>query len=684
MNKECMGDDLVNSKKNGIGWISAALRRALQCMALTPLYFLSHGALAQSVGPIADAGPDQTVADSDGLPGESVTLNGSGSSASNPESVLTFVWTNAQGTQIASGTTPTVRLPDGVNQITLAVSEDDGTSESEGTLTATDTVIITVGAASAPVANPGAPRTVADTDGQPGEVVSLDGSGSTDADGTIVSYEWFRDNTPLGTSTTPVLNNVSLPDGVNNIRLLVRDNAGNTGSATTTITVGAAAEPPATPPLATLDLKPNEMQVAKNLDDLCSRLAAEDTGEGSNLTADQRDLLERCNGVIDNTDPAQQETALEQMGAEEMNAMRTQAVLFSRTQGEGVMDRLLALRSGQRGVSVAGLNLRIGDKYVPTQQIAASLRQLLGGGASADEPGGLLDNRLGMWLRGNYGIGEKHASAVDGGFESDQWGFTGGIDYRISDATVAGISLGYGRSNVDFKPVGDGNLKTKSLTGSVYGSVYLGNFYFDGVFNYADADYDSDRHIVYEENGGSVDRNARGTAGGSTLSGGVSVGYDFVLGGFTISPTLGYFFVDTSIDSFTETGAGGLNLVYDEQQYESSTGNAGLRITYAWKTSWGVIIPHVRGAYVREFQDETEVFGVRFAADPFASSSDPTPPIYVQSNEPDQSYFRLAAGVSAQFPYDISGYFEYQRLESFQFLDFQDFTIGLRIQHSFR
>ncbi|HEU4486164.1 MAG TPA: hypothetical protein VFR96_11815, partial [Povalibacter sp.] len=64
--------------------------------------------------------------------------------------------------------------------------------------------------------------------------------------------------------------------------------------------------------------------------------------------------------------------------------------------------------------------------------------------------------------------------------------------------------------------------------------------------------------------------------------------------------------------------------------------------------------------------------------------SDPTPPIYVQSNEPDQSYFRLAAGVSAQFPYDISGYFEYQRLESFQFVNFQDFTIGLRIQHSFR
>ncbi len=677
----------MNNEKNSDGLIGTAVRRVLMSSAaLAPLYLMSQGALAQSVptGPTANAGPDQTIADSDGLPGEPVALDGSASVPLNTGDVLTYVWTNAQGTQIASGATATIRLPDGVNQITLAVSEDDGSSsESQGTLTAIDTVTVTVGASSSPVANAGPARSVADTDGQPGEIVSLDGSGSTDTDGTIVSYEWFRDNTPLGTGTTPVLNNVALPDGANNIRLVVRDNAGNTGTITTVITVGAAA-PPATPGLATLNLKPNEMQVAKNLDDLCARLAEADSGEASNLTADQRDLLERCNGVINNTDTLQQETALEQMGAEEMNAMRTQAVLFSRTQGEGVMDRLLALRSGQRGISVAGLNLRIGDKYVPTQHIVASLKQLLGGGASADEPGGLLDNRLGMWMRGNYGIGEKEASAADRGFDSDQWGFTGGIDYRFSDSTVAGVSIGYGRSDVDFKPVGDGNLKTKSLTGSIYGSAYLGNFYFDGVFNYADADYDSDRHIVYEESGGSVDRNARGSTGGASLSGGVSAGYDFILGGFTISPTLGYFFVDTKIDRFSEAGAGGLNLVYDQQNYESSTGNAGLRITYAWKTAWGVVIPHLRGTYVREFQDETEVFGVRFAADPFASSSDPTPPIYVQSNEPDQSYFRLAAGVSAQFAYDISGYLEYQRLEGFQFVNFQDFTIGLRIQHSFR
>ena len=154
-----------------------------------------------------------------------------------------YVWTNAQGQQIASGATATVRLPDGINQVTLTVSEIFPDEEG-GTFVLSDsaTVAITVEASSAPVANAGSSRTIADSDETPGELVTLDGSGSTDADGTIVLYEWFREgNTPLGTSQTPVLADVALPDGVSNITLVVHDNSGNTGSATIVLTVGVAA-----------------------------------------------------------------------------------------------------------------------------------------------------------------------------------------------------------------------------------------------------------------------------------------------------------------------------------------------------------------------------------------------------------------------------------------------------------
>jgi outer membrane autotransporter protein len=344
------------------------------------------------------------------------------------------------------------------------------------------------------------------------------------------------------------------------------------------------------------------------------------------------------------------------------------------------MDRLIALRGGAKGLSLAGLNLIIDGKLVPLAQVEDMVKKFFGGGASADEPGGLLSDKWGLWVRGNFSFGEKDATAASPAFDADQWAFVGGLDYRLSDSTVLGGALSYGSSSVDFAGA-DGSLDTDSFSVSLYGSAYAAkNFYFDGIINVSNSSYDADRNISYVDGTGLVTADATGDTDGMTLSGGLSMGYDFLAGGLTISPNIGVFYIDTTIDGFTENGAGGLNLIYDEQKFKSMTGNLGLRLTYAWNVSWGVMLPHVRADYVREFEDDVDVFGVRFAADPNAAS---TPPVLVATDNPDQSYWRLAAGFSAQFKHGVSGYIEYQRLESFEFIDFQDVSIGLRFQRSF-
>ncbi|HEY5806629.1 MAG TPA: REJ domain-containing protein, partial [Povalibacter sp.] len=145
--------------------------------------------------PVAAAGADQTVADTDGQPGEPVTLNGAGSTDLDPDNALTYVWTNAQGQQIATGASASgVALPDGVNVLTLTVTDDSFDTSSN---TASDSITVTVLAANQlPTANGGGDRSVADTDTQPGENVTLDGSQSTDPDGTISTYQWFRQTVP--------------------------------------------------------------------------------------------------------------------------------------------------------------------------------------------------------------------------------------------------------------------------------------------------------------------------------------------------------------------------------------------------------------------------------------------------------------------------------------------------------
>lgn len=621
--------------------------------------------------PIASIdGGNRTVNDTDGAPGENVPFS---ATAADPEGeMLSYAWYGSDGeTQLSTSPTPTIPLPDGVSLIYLVV-----TDQSLGSTTTQ--VTVTVGDATVPMANAGGDRSVPDTDREDGEDVTLDGSLSTDADGQIVTYRWSRitdgeTETVLGTSNSPTLQ-ARLPNGENLIQLLVTDNAGLQASDTVTITVAAG---PVITTLADLpNLSPNQRRIALALDRICNQLR-----DLSSLTGDQQDLLVRCDGLQTNNTTANQVDALEEMVADDFAVARTQTLLFANTQYASVMDRLMALRGGAKGLSLAGLNIIVDGKSVPLAHLQDMVKGLLGGGASADEPGGLLSDKWGMWARGNYSFGEKDRNASSPAFDADQWALVGGLDYRFNDRLVGGVSLAYGQSSIEFNPRDEGGLDTDTWAFSLYGSTYAArNFYFDAIFNVANADYGADRNITYVDGTGLVNVDAQGDTDGMTYSAGLSGGYDFLVGGLTLSPTLGLFYIDATIDGFTERGAGGLNLIYDEQTFQSFTGNLGFRVTYAWNLSWGVLLPHLRVDYVREFKNDADVFGVRFAADPNATS---TPPILVETDNPDESYWRLATGLSAQFVHGISGYVEYQRLESFEFINFQDVSMGLRFQRSF-
>ena len=73
----------------------------------------------------------------------------------------------------------------------------------------------------------------------------------------------------------------------------------------------------------------------------------------------------------------------------------------------------MALRGGARGLSLAGLNVIVDGKLVPLAQIEDMVKEFFGGGASADEPGGLLSDKWGLWARGNFSFGEKDANAYE-------------------------------------------------------------------------------------------------------------------------------------------------------------------------------------------------------------------------------------------------------------------------------
>jgi hypothetical protein len=165
--------------------------------------------------PSANAGADRVVDDTDAAVGEDVVLDGS-TSLDPDGTIINYAWSRIDGEStedLGNSASPTLqtRLPDGQNVIRLVVTDNSDIS-------ASDTVLITVGSATpvAPTANAGVDRTIADTDNDAGEDVVLDGSASSDPDGTLVNYAWSRidgeSTQSLGSGTSPTLR-TRLADG---------------------------------------------------------------------------------------------------------------------------------------------------------------------------------------------------------------------------------------------------------------------------------------------------------------------------------------------------------------------------------------------------------------------------------------------------------------------------------------
>ena len=197
--------------------------------------FTSGAAAPVNATPVANAGPDQSVK----LNTATVTLDGSASNDSDG-TIASYAWQQISGTPTvtltgASTATPTFHAPNAAATLTFRLTVTDNSGAS-----AQDTVVVNVVANQAPIANAGPDKVVPSaTVG-----VTLVGTGSSDPDGTIASYQWSETSgvpvsinnatSPTATFTAPTVVSGS---AVLVFQLQVTDNTGGTATDTVTITV---------------------------------------------------------------------------------------------------------------------------------------------------------------------------------------------------------------------------------------------------------------------------------------------------------------------------------------------------------------------------------------------------------------------------------------------------------------
>ncbi len=476
-----------------------------------------------------------------------------------------------------------------------------------------------------------------------------------------------------GNATYDYVVPASTPAGTNIVdTVTVTDAGGNSVAKQITLQVAA----PAARNLSDIQsLTPNQRAFASWFDDFCPRIAA--TGAA---TAGQADLVGVCASLRDPaTSDAQAIAALDAIKPEEILSAAMTTLQLSGQQHGNLEQRINALRSGATGIDLAGLDLNIGGTAVPGVAVQSLVDALTGGAASADDFG-----RWGVFVNGRIDFGEKDRTEAEAGFDFDTFEVTTGIDYRVRDDFVVGAAIGYNKIDTNFDSSG-GSLDIESWNASVFTTYFSSDrFYVDASLNYGDNTYDSKRHIVYSDIGGTVDRQATSDSDGREVSGGIATGYDFGYGAWTFGPHVGSYYTDVSVDEFVERGAGGLDMVVSDQQAKSFTLNGGVHASYVFALGWGVLIPHMRADVVHEFEDGRELVNVRVAADPFAvDPSDPTPDIVLQTDRLDADYFVWSAGASAQFVNGMAGFVSYRSTSGYEDLTLSEVTYGLRWERTF-
>jgi hypothetical protein len=205
--------------------------------------------------PVADAGPDQTA-----VAGSTVALTGLNSTDSDG-TVASYAWTQTVGTTVKlsnpSVASPTFTAPSaGTSGASLTFQL---TVKDSGGLAATDTCVVNITAAT-PVNEPPVANAGPDQSAVGSATVTLNGSNSTDSDGSIASYVWKQ---TAGTAVT--LSNASAATatftappastGATSLafQLTVTDDGKLTATDTCSVNISAAA-PASKPPVANAGL----------------------------------------------------------------------------------------------------------------------------------------------------------------------------------------------------------------------------------------------------------------------------------------------------------------------------------------------------------------------------------------------------------------------------------------------
>ena len=173
-------------------------------------------------------------------------------------------------------------------------------------------------------------------------------------------------------------------------------------------------------------------------------------------------------------------------------------------------------------------------------------------------------------------------------------------------------------------------------------------------------------------------RTAKANADGQQYSAGLGFGYNYNYDAFNINPYFRLDYYHGNIDDYTETGALGLNLAVDEQNFDSLQTLLGIQLAYAFSHSYGVFIPQFNTGWHHEILNNSRDITAEFATTDAQGLDNNI--LTALTDNPDRDYATLGFGFSNVFQGGVQVFFNYQALLGYRNVSSNGFTGGVRYE----
>jgi len=218
------------------------------------------------------------------------------------------------------------------------------------------------------------------------------------------------------------------------------------------------------------------------------------------------------------------------------------------------------------------------------------------------------EQRSNWWGKGFGSRGEQDDVNNLNGFDTKAYGLVMAYDRPLNPHTRLGFGAGYANTTIDENNAA-GRTEIDSFQIMSYLHYQPGTWFVQGALTAGVDKYEGSRQIQFT----GVNRTAESDYDGQQYSAKLTAGKHFYLNNqVTVTPHASLQVAHTRVDSYTESGAGGVNLRVDSQDYNYVQSGVGVKIERVIQSGDATYAPEVHVKWLHDFKSTTTEQDVAF------------------------------------------------------------------------